>query len=680
MLKNDHEAKYTDEAIFYLTSIKVQQRDFYGAAHTLSRLVPKKQDLADLQLYVEAVLNLMKRKYKEGSRELTKVIKSSSPVLATYKSASYTYRGYGYASQDKLEAAVQDFNHVMNEMKLDKVTAYNRYLCKGLIAGYKQQWEACLSYFNKAAELFERNIEPLFYKAVGLLSQAQQAGSDLRPVLKDVMNLVNKSLGMRDTESELYYARAILKYSLGKYKAAIIDLDEAIEKSEDNVLNHFMCRGECYSLLGYYREAFQDFNIVTQLDEGHSRAYLNKGRMAYLLNDTSQAFIDFQQLVLTDPVRTTQDNFDSHYQAGLLLMLAGAFEDAAKAFANSNDIKVTKAATLQIVQCYLRLNDLPAAVKELQGMVALDESNQGYAFDIEVLTLLDKFLTYPDPIDIAADVGRDLGQLLSRESHGALTSRSLLHWYVGLMYFYQKDYQNATTVKPTQEFKIALNESDKESKLNLLFNICLCVALEGNFPDAYTIAVELSEQLTGEEQGIVLVLAGLLQAAQVSSEESNGKLKEACGYFPELLSHLASKKTLHLRLLLDSKLPEVPLGIPEVSVVIKPCFNLPITELPSMKIPHSKAWLREFTVKSRQFSLVKCKYEAPWLFRVKGNIQFTEQVYEAVINLTESDEDETEKLSIFDRPRRCISVGDTRTRMFSDDKVQILNLESSREP
>jgi tetratricopeptide (TPR) repeat protein len=301
VLKNDHELKYTDEALFHLTSIKIHQRDFYGASHTLSRAEDKQQDLADLELYVEGVLNLMKRKFKEGTKQLGKVIKSLSSVLTEYKTLSYAYRGFGLACLDQLEAAVQDFNRVMKEGKLDKVTAYNRCLCKGLLAGSTQQWATCLSYFNKAAGLFPKNIEARFYRAVVLLSETRERGK-VEEKMGEVMELVSSSIVLRSTESELYYARALLKYSCGFFEEAVTDLDQAIDKSEDNVVNHFLCRGECYSLLGLYKEAFQDFSIVVQLDEENSRGYLNRGRMAFLLEDTALAFTDFQKLILCAPV------------------------------------------------------------------------------------------------------------------------------------------------------------------------------------------------------------------------------------------------------------------------------------------------------------------------------------------------------------------------------------------
>jgi hypothetical protein len=111
-----------------------------------------------------------------GHEAACKVIKSPSSVLTEYKTPSYAYRGFGLACLDQLEAAGEDFNSVMKEGQLDRVTAYNRCLCKGLLAGITQQWATCLSYFNKAAGLFPRNVEARFYRAVVLLSEARERG------------------------------------------------------------------------------------------------------------------------------------------------------------------------------------------------------------------------------------------------------------------------------------------------------------------------------------------------------------------------------------------------------------------------------------------------------------------------------------------------------------------------
>jgi hypothetical protein len=86
----------------------------------------------------------------------------------------------------------------------------------------------------------------------------------------------------------------------------------------------------------------------------------------------------------------------------------------------------------------------------------------------------------------------------------------------------------------------------------------------------------------------------------------------------------------------DSQLPEVRLYVSHIEVLVKPCLKLLCGEMPSMEIVHSQEWLQEFTVRPRQFSLIKCKYEAPWLNRVNGSIQFTELIQESSIVLSDS--------------------------------------------
>mmetsp|Transcript_11484 Transcript_11484/g.22570 ORF Transcript_11484/g.22570 Transcript_11484/m.22570 type:complete len:141 (+) Transcript_11484:161-583(+) len=134
------------------------------------------------------------------------------------------------------------------------------------------------------------------------------------------------------------------------------------------------------------------------------------------------------------------------------------------------------------------------------------------------------------------------------------------------------------------------------------------------------------------------------------------------------MDHIASRKKVHLKLMEDSQLPEISLECSDIEVFVKPCFKLPAGEMPSMEIKHTKEWLNEFT-----FSLIKCKFEAPWLMRVKGSIQFTEQVQEASIVL--SDSDEGEAATVGEKPRKCMSEPDVKSKMFTDDEVQVLNLE-----
>ena len=82
-----------------------------------------------------------------------------------------------------------------------------------------------------------------------------------------------------------------------------------------------------------FKEAIADFSKVIELDDELFDAYLFRGKCSYLIGDTSQAFLDFQKLILLQP-----KNPMVHAYAGNLLMTTGSYEDASKAFTNADSV------------------------------------------------------------------------------------------------------------------------------------------------------------------------------------------------------------------------------------------------------------------------------------------------------------------------------------------------------
>jgi tetratricopeptide (TPR) repeat protein len=103
------------------------------------------------------------------------------------------------------------------------------------------------------------------------------------------------------------------------------------------------------SIIQYYRhnffEALCDIDAVIEIERASSGeeepnatdelfdAYFFRGKCAYLIGDTSQAFLDFQKLILIQP-----KNPMVHAYAGNLLMTTGSYEDATKAFTNADSV------------------------------------------------------------------------------------------------------------------------------------------------------------------------------------------------------------------------------------------------------------------------------------------------------------------------------------------------------
>lgn len=87
-----------------------------------------------LKQYAEAVLNMMKRKYKQGINVLSALIKNRTASIREYIGCCYSYRGFGYAAIENHSKAVKDFARSAKYAELDRATIYNRLVSDGVLA------------------------------------------------------------------------------------------------------------------------------------------------------------------------------------------------------------------------------------------------------------------------------------------------------------------------------------------------------------------------------------------------------------------------------------------------------------------------------------------------------------------------------------------------------------------
>lgn len=307
-IKYDHQKLFVGQAIYKLGAIKIKQKDFYGAMYTFKRAIDAKIQIKEqtyLRQYAEAVLNLMKRKYKEGIHQLSKLIRKKPSQIKEYIGSCYAYRGFGYCANEQYEKALKDFNSAKKVGALDKASSYNKLLCEGILTGEKKDYAGATELFSRAERQFEKNVEPLAHKCMVIMCMLRETTNGKEKLIHEAKGFLDRAIVMRDTESDLYFFRGLLNYYLSKPVDAIPDFEMAIEKAEDNVPSHYIGRGLCYAALKLYKEAIQDFTIAIQLDENLSDAYFYRGRCAFILDDTSLAFLDFQKLILTNPVTFT---------------------------------------------------------------------------------------------------------------------------------------------------------------------------------------------------------------------------------------------------------------------------------------------------------------------------------------------------------------------------------------
>jgi len=106
----------------------------------------------------------------------------------------------------------------------------------------------------------------------------------------------------RQKEPSLYFFRGLLKFHLHLFEDALEDFNIAIDEEEEPTATYYLARGRCYACLSILTEAMKDLSIALNIDDSLQEAYINRGKCAYLLGDNNLAFLDFQRLILTDPV------------------------------------------------------------------------------------------------------------------------------------------------------------------------------------------------------------------------------------------------------------------------------------------------------------------------------------------------------------------------------------------
>ena len=651
-----NEKKYTGAAIYDLGAIKIKQKDYYGAMYTFKRATDINLEVKEqkvLKGYVDAILCLMKRKFKEGIALLSRIIKKKHPLIQEYIGNCYSFRGYGYASIEKHEQAVRNLTAASKIQILDNASKYNLQISTALIRAEKDSNEA-LGLLEEAGKDFPKNIEPLAYQAAIILSQARK--NTTKKLAEKAKGLLDKAISLRDSDSDLYYFRGLVLYYLNKPIEAVPDFEIAIDKAEDNMPIHFISRGLCYAQLRLLKEAVQDFSIAIQLDESLSSAYLYRGRCAYLLDDSQLAFQDFQKMITNK-----HDDPLVHVHAGNLLMLAGSIEDASKAFTNANSIKPTLEAFVQRAKCYLLLEKPETALGDLEGAEQI-ESTKEVQFDIEILKILSSQI---DQFDLRPSVLKKLSQLskvMQLHTEGRIFRNKHIHWYKGALYFNIGEFQKAKV-----EFKAALETkgegeeagADKDNS-EVIYNLSLCYIFSDHLEAALIHLQELVYVLEGADRGKVLLIIGILHLALQDTEEARSVMLEAFKHDSVTsTAYLEERPSVEILPFACASVLAGRYALRELKVaechpvLVRPSFGYPLVQMPSMEFTIEDPILENFAVKT-----VKCKPEAPWLNRVKGTIQFTEEIREimseSVASTAKSESDNDS--SIFDSSFSDIKV------------------------
>ena len=122
-IKHKSSRKAVLKSLHEIAKIKIEQRNFYEAYHTLHRaelLELEEKAFSKLKLFTEGVsnfcdlnlnlqvINLMKRKFDEGVANLTDVVKKQE-ITDPFRPMAYNYRAYGYFCSNKIKVILHSF-------------------------------------------------------------------------------------------------------------------------------------------------------------------------------------------------------------------------------------------------------------------------------------------------------------------------------------------------------------------------------------------------------------------------------------------------------------------------------------------------------------------------------------------------------------------------------------------
>ena len=640
-LKYDTDSDLTSRAVCSLGAIKIREKDFYGAIHTFQRCVKSKtREQKILEIYSDAVISLMKREYKEGVKVFNKLLKSKEPVIDEYIGNCYCYRAYGYLALGFFEKALRSLKKAETCQALDKPSLYNQELAHALLHASRLEFSKSVSRLDTASKIFPRKSEPFIFKSAFLIFTALKEEPYNRGEILKAEALMEVAVAMREPDSELLFYRALIRYLSSNFQGALEDMKVCIDKAEDNLSEHYVVRGLAYASLRIYKDAVQDFTIALQLNEKAFQVYSYRGRCAYMIDDTSLAFADFQKFVAHN-----QNDYKAHMQAGVLLMSAGSYEDAMQAIENSISVQYTARASYLIAKCQVIQGNTNGAIQELRKMLKV-EPNAFAQVDLEILTYLHGFL----PTHESFSEGLVLWEAWARGKSGEIFEAKYILWFKAVFLMFTgkfskalDDFQVVLELLHSKDSK-TLNPDEtltsEEENCEVLYNISLC-HLFGVKSQSVLILQDLSEILNNKHKGQMLLLASIVQLSLNNSPEAEKLLKEAFHCDSETVTPFLAKCPVKILPLNTSssfaeKFPMISLNFAnQPRVEVRPAISLPRVPLPALDF-HVQVEVKEFFA----FKKIQPKPEAPWMNRVRGSIQFTDSVVEVDTEPTEITERE----------------------------------------
>lgn len=194
--------------------------------------------------------------------------------------------------------------------KLDKASEYNEIVAKGiLMADADKSYAGAHDLYEISKTIFPDNKDPYLLQSLNIIMKCFQDSPnqwiddpERRKLIIMAKEIVDEAIDKNcKLDSVIYYYRGLLHYYLHCFYEALLDFEMAIDKDDEPGATLYLARGRSFACLSMLNEAIKDFSIAINLDEKCADAYLWRGKCSYLVGNNTQAFMDFQKLIVLDP-------------------------------------------------------------------------------------------------------------------------------------------------------------------------------------------------------------------------------------------------------------------------------------------------------------------------------------------------------------------------------------------
>jgi len=167
-------------------------------------------------------------------------------------------------------------------------------------------YSKALDYANDTIKEYDKNKCIKAYRIIIMIQQYIQlhinSPDESEQLLNNTFKEFNTFVNQNNQEHQFLFLRGCLLLYKKEFVTALEDFDNAIKINDESNSDYHLMRGICYACLSLFKEALADFSLTIKMKENCLLAYLNRGKSAYLLGDSSLAFEDFQKLLSLRPV------------------------------------------------------------------------------------------------------------------------------------------------------------------------------------------------------------------------------------------------------------------------------------------------------------------------------------------------------------------------------------------